>query len=140
MEQEIVCYLIDDDPDDQEIFGLGLNELNLPAKCFTADSCPDAIERLKNDPSFKPDYIFIDLNMPRMGGRECISELKKMAWLADIPLIIYSTSSELKDIRETHELGANYFLTKPFTVSILVKKLNDFFQKMKNNVPMDYQI
>jgi len=59
-----------------------------------------------------PDYISLDLNMPRMDGRACLGEQKKDARLGEIPIIIYTTSSNVRDRVETLELGATYFLTK----------------------------
>lgn len=140
MGRQITCFLIDDDPDDQEIFTMALEELKMSIRCIAADSGVDALEKLKRDPLFLPDYIFIDLNMPRMTGRECLVEIKKIPRLAGVPFIIYSTSSESRDINETREPGTDYFLTKPYAVSILVNRLYEFFQKMKNHIPMEYQI
>ena len=67
--------------------------------------------------------IFLDLNMPRLNGKQCLAELKREAHLRDIPVIIYSTSSEKRDIEETSRLGAAHFLTKPNKFEELCKAL-----------------
>ncbi|WP_462255352.1 response regulator, partial [Ferruginibacter sp.] len=54
-----------------------------------------------------------DLNMPRMNGKQCLAEIKKDRTLQNIPVIIYSTSSDKKDIEETMQLGAVFFFQKP---------------------------
>ena len=59
------------------------------------------------------DLLFLDLNMPKVDGKKCLSELKKSARLKDIPVVIYSTSSLKKDIEETKAMGAVHFMTKP---------------------------
>jgi CheY-like chemotaxis protein len=140
MNKKIVCYLIDDDADDQEIFVVALKELAVPVEYVTADNGIEALKKLKSDSSFVPDYIFIDLNMPRMSGRECLEELRKIPQLSGTSFIIYSTSSEHKDLTETRNLGADHFFTKPFSLSTLISRLSEFFEKKKNQVPVDYEI
>jgi CheY-like chemotaxis protein len=66
-----------------------------------------------------PDYIFVDLNMPRMGGLQFLKEIKQTETLKHIPVIIYSTSSNPGDIAKTRELGAVSFVTKPSRFSDL---------------------
>ncbi|HEY0047074.1 MAG TPA: response regulator, partial [Flavobacterium sp.] len=68
-----------------------------------------------------PDFIFLDLNMPEKGGKECLVEIRKHSKLKEIPVIIYSTSSSKKDIDDTYELGANLYITKPNSFTELRK-------------------
>ena len=104
--------LIDDDIDDQEFFMEAAREVDNTINCFIASSCEEGLETLNKMPVV-PDYIFLDLNMPKVDGKKCLSELKKSARLKDIPVIIYSTSSLKKDIEETKAMGAVHFMTKP---------------------------
>jgi len=60
-----------------------------------------------------PDFIFLDLNMPLMNGKQFLTELNKTGDVADVPIIIYSTSTETKDVVDTIQLGAVFFLQKP---------------------------
>ena len=60
-----------------------------------------------------PDFIFLDLNMPRVNGRQCLIQLKKDTKLASIPVIIYSTSKLDADRQETKELGSVFFFLNP---------------------------
>jgi len=104
--------LIDDDIDDQEFFMEAVKEVNDALDCHIASSCEEGLTIL-NKMSVVPDYIFLDLNMPKVDGKKCLSELKKSAKLKDIPVVIYSTSSLKKDIEETKAMGAVHFMTKP---------------------------
>jgi CheY-like chemotaxis protein len=63
------CLLVDDDEDDKEIFSLALTEANPSIKCVVASDGHEALSLLR-DGSFIPDYIFLDLNMPLMSGKE----------------------------------------------------------------------
>jgi CheY-like chemotaxis protein len=104
---------VDDDVDDQELFIEAVNEVDKTIRCFSATSCEEALDLLTNMKIPLPDLIFLDLNMPRLNGKQCLIQLKKEATLKEIPVIIYSTSSEKRDIEETSTLGAAHFLTKP---------------------------
>ena len=115
--------MVDDDTDDQEIFALALAEVDNSISCVTAKSGIEALDRL-NESNFRPDYIFLDLNMPRMNGKQCLKKIKDQASLSEIPVVIYSTSSERRDIEETKALGAAAFITKPPGISELIRSLH----------------
>lgn len=125
-------YLVDDDIDDQEIFMSAVNEIDSSIKCVGIDNCEEAIEKLKKDKYNLPDIIFLDLNMPRLNGRQCLTELRKLAHLKDVPVVIYSTSSLKKDIEETKSLGANMFLTKP-------SKFDELCSALHNLISLDWK-
>jgi CheY-like chemotaxis protein len=120
----ILFFLIDDDEDDRELFQLALEKVDAEIICKTAINGRDALKILEGN--IAPDFIFLDLNMPEMDGRECLKELKLSAKTKDIPVIIFSTSSEPKDIHDTKVLGAVGFITKPSKVSELTNSLNYF--------------
>jgi CheY-like chemotaxis protein len=124
------CLLVDDDDDDKEIFCLALQIVDPSIDCTTASDGLEALSILTNN-SFVPDYIFLDLNMPRMDGKECLKEIRKRRQLNNVPVIIFSTSSADKDIQETRKLGASSFITKPPLVATLAKKLSDVFSSHK---------
>jgi CheY-like chemotaxis protein len=123
-----MCFVIEDDPDDQEIFSMALEKINPSMQCCFANDGIEAMEKL-NTGNFVPDYIFIDLNMPRMGGTQCLQEIKKLQHLNDIPLVIYSTSSEDKFKDELKKIGATEYLVKPTKISILIENLSSFFRR-----------
>jgi CheY-like chemotaxis protein len=125
------CLLVDDDEDDKEIFCLALQNIDPSIDCRTASDGLEALSILK-DGSFVPDFIFLDLNMPVMNGKECLKEIRKQNHLHDTPVIIFSTSSAERDREETKALGASAFITKPPLVSTLAKKLSDIFNNHRN--------
>jgi CheY-like chemotaxis protein len=127
MRAKKLCFMVDDDIDDQEIFSIALTEIDHKVDCVFAKDGKEAIEKLVADPTFEPDYIFLDLNMPRMNGKQCLSEIKKMERLSNIPVIIYSTSSEKKSITEVRKIGATAYITKPSSISELAQQLAEFF-------------
>lgn len=127
------CFLIDDDVDDQEIFAMALDQLDIHFHCIVANNGNEALQKLKRE-TVLPDYIFLDLNMPRMNGKECLKELKKNERLRNIPVIIYTTSSSKTDMEDTLKLGAAGFITKPFSLKELTNTLTHFFHKEKESV------
>ena len=124
------CLLVDDDEDDKEIFSLALTEANPSMECLVASDGLQALSMLK-DGSFIPDYIFLDLNMPLMSGKECLVEIRKQSHLIHVPVIIFSTSSSQKDIQDTKALGASCFITKPPLIATLAERLAEVFQMNK---------
>jgi len=125
VQTELLCFLIDDDPDDQEIFCMALDELNPAIKRVMASNGEDGIKKLSLNPQIPPDYIFLDLNMPRMNGIECLKEIKKVKYLQKTKVIMYSTT-DARDVRElTKDLGAYDFIVKPPSFLKLVEFLSD---------------
>lgn len=122
----IKCYLIDDDIDDHEIFDLALNNLNLNVECRFATNGKAGMELLKADQTFTPDIIFLDLNMPVMGGKEFLSLIKQSEF-KNIPVFIYSTSDEEVFRKETAALGAAGYIVKTSTLSALKDILKSTF-------------
>jgi CheY-like chemotaxis protein len=122
-----ICFLIDDDADDQEIFSLALNQINDEFECQVASNGLEGLQQLRKSKTL-PDYIFLDLNMPKMNGKECLKEIKKNDRLKAVPVIIYSTSSSTMDMADTKALGATAFITKPFSLTELTETLSSFFE------------
>jgi CheY-like chemotaxis protein len=127
MENRKILFIIDDDEDDQLFLHEAVNDLKIPIECHYANNGESALKQLKEETIPVPDFIFLDLNMPRLNGKECLVEIKKLSRYAHVPIIIYSTSSHHKDIQEIMQSGASYFLTKPTRISELCDKLQDIF-------------
>lgn len=119
-------YLIDDDQDDREIFALALESAHQEAVYYAAKNGQEALEALTT--GTVPDYIFIDLNMPYMSGRECLQEIKKRPMLKDVPAIVYTTSSHSRDVDELMKLGAEHYLVKPNSLAKLTEILHDLLK------------
>ena len=104
--------LADDDSDDRDLFVEAVNFFDPTINVITRRDGEQLMEFLGNDrASF--DLIFLDLNMPRKNGKECLTEIRANRKLSNTPVIIYTTSLNPVDIEETYGLGANFFLRKP---------------------------
>jgi len=123
MKKESSLFLVDDDRDDQDVFLDVLKDISSLINCATAFDGEEALNILKNNLPQVPDCIFLDLNMPRMNGRQFLKTIKSIEILKDIPVIVYTTSSSLKNKEEMTNLGATYFLTKPNSLAGLKKEL-----------------
>ena len=118
MLQNQLLFLVDDDMDDHEIFKSALAKVDGDLTLLTATNGYEALDFLSTTGTL-PDYIFVDLNMPRMDGLQFLKEIKQTDTLKNIPVIIYSTSSNPVDIAKTKQLGAISFVTKPSRFSDL---------------------
>src|SRR4051794_1555225 len=103
MEKSVL--IVDDDPDILEWFCEAISEINKNYKCFTASTGQEALENLKQK-KVKPQFIFLDLNMPRVSGQDCLKEIKKVPYLWDIPVIIFTTSRSEKEMQQVYSMGA----------------------------------
>ncbi len=119
---EKTLMIIDDDADDRMLFKEALKEMLPPSICLEANGGIEALQLLRKAEQL-PDFIFLDINMPRMDGRECLKELKKDAKLTHIPVIMYSTSFTDKSIAEFRKLGASSYLNKPMNINKLPEQI-----------------
>ena len=122
------CFLVDDDAEDREIFAMALKKAKADYVCDTAKNGKDAIELMQNCDKI-PGYIFVDLNMPMISGRECVKAFNTIERLADVPIIVYTTSSNSKDIEDIKNAGADHYLVKPNSFSALVVILEQLLTK-----------
>ncbi|AXB58072.1 response regulator [Flavobacterium fluviale] len=118
-----IVFLIDDDPDDREIFEESLLSLDVPLKFEEAANGKEAVEKLSSSDFQKPDLIFLDINMPIMDGWQFLKHIKKDENFNDIPVVIYSTSSSQEDKALAVKHQASEFITKPYSISSLRQEL-----------------
>lgn len=114
--------VVDDDEDDCELFCDAVSQIDSSVKCSVALSGHHAIKMLRAD--CKPDYIFLDLNMPVIDGRKCMDEISKIESVKDVPVAIYTTSKRSSDKEEMKDLGAVHFITKPTSLSELCSEIS----------------
>ncbi len=129
MESLRTLYLIDDDTDDLDFFCEAVNTIDQKIICFKSSDSASALKAFQNHDVPMPDIIFLDLNMPLVDGRTFLAELKKVGAYADVPVIIYSTSANQRDVEETRLLGAADFLTKPCSQENLVNQLQQILDQ-----------
>jgi CheY-like chemotaxis protein len=117
--------LADDDEDDRELFSEALSQLNFKIDLQTYPSCDTMVSAvLKTKKTDLPNVIFLDINMPGKTGLDCLKELKADRRCHEVPVIMFTTSSNLSDIQESRKLGADLFLNKPQDFKELVSILN----------------
>jgi CheY-like chemotaxis protein len=122
----MLVFLIDDDQDDQLLFELAISDLEHPIKLSTVDDGINGLEALAN-PDFNPDFIFIDINMPKMTGLECMVKIKEIKRLKTVPIFIYSTSIDPDLAKNCKKLGATGVLEKQTSIADTSRKLRDIF-------------
>lgn len=115
----ITILIIDDDEDDVCFFKEAVKEVDDSIECIGSNNAVEALALLKKKDSYRPDFIFLDLNMPRMNGRQCLREIKKIETLFKTPVFIYSTSNT-EDTKELKQLGATDYFTKPYRFNDLL--------------------
>jgi DNA-binding NtrC family response regulator len=115
--------IIDDDTEDRELFLEALKEVDGHIKGISAQDGREALRLLENELVILPDFIFLDINMPIMNGKECLVNLKKRGKLKGIPIVMYSTTSDTDEIKDFYKLGAYDFLIKPSNFRNLVDAL-----------------
>jgi CheY-like chemotaxis protein len=111
--------LVDDDDDDKELFEEVLLETDPSASLQTAANGLEALALLNHSTARLPQLIFMDLNMPRMGGKECLRRLKGDDRLKHIPVVIYTTSTLPSHGREMMQEGALAYIAKPTSIQSL---------------------
>jgi CheY-like chemotaxis protein len=116
-------YLIDDDMDDIELFREALEEVNPSVSLQYANDGYEAVKNLTERKDALPDLIFLDISMPTFSGLQCLASFKKDDQLKDLPVIMYTTSSQEREIRTARELGASAFVTKPNDFKVLKRLL-----------------
>jgi CheY-like chemotaxis protein len=117
-----IC-LADDDQDDRLFFTDAFDELRIKTKVNTFNDGVELMNYLNDTDSVLPNVLFLDLNMPKKNGLECLLEIKKNENLNDIAIAIYSTSSSEEHIEETFINGANIYIKKPSDFETLKKIL-----------------
>lgn len=122
------CLIIDDDEDDQEIFLMCLKKINPDINCRTMNNGVDAIAMLMSSYDYIPDYIFVDVNMPKMNGIDCLKILKNAERLKYSRIFMYSTTSEGSVLAQSKLLGAEEFIVKPSSATELREKLSKIFE------------
>ncbi|HTE30716.1 MAG TPA: response regulator [Chryseolinea sp.] len=129
MIQYQTILLVDDDGEDQEIFLDAIQEIDPLIQCSFANDGEEAIQLLGGDALVKPDLLFIDMNMPKLNGKQVLLELKKSGNLIGIPVIMYSTFFGPKDIDEITSLGAVHYMVKATKFSDLCTSLRHILSR-----------
>lgn len=126
--------LVEDNPGDVRLTQEAFREANRSIRLHVAADGVEAMAFLRHEDSHadapRPDIILLDLNLPRMDGREVLAHIKADDKLKTIPIVILTTSDSEADIVKSYQLHANCYLSKPVQFEefeSLVKSINDFW-------------
>ena len=130
----IDVLLVEDSPGDVRLTREAFREANESVRLHVASDGVEAMAFLRREGQHvdapRPDFILLDLNLPRMDGREVLAHIKEDTTLRTIPTVILTTSEADADILHSYQLNANAYLRKPVTLEsfeALVKSINDFW-------------
>ncbi|RAK62952.1 response regulator [Hymenobacter edaphi] len=120
--------VVEDSAEDFTALGRAFRKHALPNPVLRCEDGDQALEYLQGYgkhaswPAQMPAFVLLDLNLPGTDGRAVLSKLKQDPHLQSIPVIIFSTSTNSRDIEDCYRLGANSYLTKPIEFSVLEEK------------------
>lgn len=131
--KRVTILMADDDPDDRMLTEDALKEARLANEIRFVENGEELLQYLRHQGKFanltlspRPGIILLDLNMPKMDGREALQVIKNDPELRRIPVIIMTTSKADQDILKSYDLGANSYVTKPVTFDELVEVVRGF--------------
>ena len=130
----INLLLVDDDPGDALITREALAAARVLHELHVVDNGEEALAFLRQEGKFagvpRPDLVFLDLNLPRLDGREVLAAVKADEDLRSIPVVILTTSDAEEDVLRSYTLHANAYVTKPVDLDAfmgVVRQVDDFF-------------
>ena len=123
----MTILLVDDDEDDRDIFKEAVSIVIPGCELRVAHDGEHALDKLQEETRL-PDYIFLDINMPRMDGREFLEYVKSHPLYKTVPIVIYSTSNHATEMGKYFRMGATNFITKPSEFNLLVTYLKTILQ------------
>lgn len=123
--EPIYVLLADDDVDDRLFFKEAFEEIKIRTEVHIVKDGMELMKELTRPDARLPHILFLDLNMPRKTGMECLQEIKADSRFNDIAIAIYSTSASEQDIEQTFVNGANVYIKKPNDFGTLKKILTE---------------
>ena len=137
--EPITVLLVEDDPGDVVLIQEAFEHNKVSNSLHVAGDGVEAMEFLRGE--IRPDLILLDLNLPRMDGREVLAEVKSDPALRSIPVVVLTTSKAEEDILRSYDLHANAYVTKPVDFNRfieVVRQIDEFFVtvvKLPGHVP-----
>ena len=142
--QPIEILLVEDNPGDVRLTTEALAEAKVQNQLAVARDGVEALQYLRREGPFekvpRPDIILLDLNMPRMDGREVLEEIKKDPSLSAIPVVVLTTSEAEEDVLRSYQLHASCYITKPVDLEQflkVVRSVEDFWLTVVRLPPKD---
>lgn len=137
--ENINILLADDDKADCILFKNALEELPVSAMLTIVHNGEQLIEEITKKGTKFPDVLFLNLNMPRKNGFASLGEIKRNTDLQNLPVIIFSTASDVETVKNVFRNAAHYYICKPTDFSQLKKVIYDaltLITKENNPLPL----
>jgi CheY-like chemotaxis protein len=136
-ERPIRILLVEDDPGDVVITAEALDRVDNVHELHTVSDGEAALDFLRHQGDYsdaqRPDLVLLDLNLPRLGGREVLARAKADPDLRTIPIVVFSTSVAEEDVAASYDLHANAYVSKPVDFDAFVeaiRRIDDFFGRV----------
>jgi chemotaxis family two-component system response regulator Rcp1 len=141
----LVILLVEDDPADQKLIKTSLRNEKLANDLYIVQTGEEGLEFLHHCGNYgngtpQPDLILLDLNMPGMGGKEFLRQVKQDEELKQIPIVILTTSDAERDIIDSYKLQASGYVHKPVTLEEFkegMKKLKEYWFVLCKRIPRE---
>ena len=125
MERAIEILLVEDNPGDVRLTREALREGHVRNNLSVAKDGAEALAMLRREPQYgeaaRPDLVLLDLNLPRLDGRQVLAEMKGDPNLRRIPVVVLTTSKAEEDVLRSYDLHANSYITKPVDFDQFIK-------------------
>ena len=134
----VEVLLVEDNPGDVRLTREALRDAKVRNTLHVASDGVEAMAFLRRADAPRPDVILLDLNLPKMNGREVLEEIKRDPALQDIPVVVLTTSQAEQDIVESYRLRANAYVTKPVGLQqflAVVQSIEHFWFEIVKLVP-----
>jgi len=134
----VEVLLVEDNPGDVRLTREALRDAKVRNTLHVASDGVEAMAFLRRAEAPRPDVILLDLNLPKMNGREVLQEIKRDPALQDIPVVVLTTSQAEQDIVESYRLRANAYVTKPVGLQqflAVVQSIEHFWFEIVKLVP-----
>jgi len=141
----IVILLVEDDLADQKLIRISLRNEKIANDLYTVQTGEEGMDFLYRRENYsngtpKPDLILLDLNMPGMGGKEFLRQIKEDERLKQIPVVILTTSEAERDIIDSYKLQASGYVHKPVTLEEFkeaMQKLKEYWFVLCKRIPQE---
>jgi two-component system, chemotaxis family, response regulator Rcp1 len=119
--------IVEDNPGDVRLMQEALREGSVPCRLHVAPDGVEAIAFLRRQGAYseasRPDFILLDLNVPRKHGSEVLADIKSDPALRQIPVIVLTTSAAWHDVQKAYDLHANCYITKPVDLALFIRQI-----------------
>jgi len=122
MKKQLTIYYTDDDQEDRDFFIETIDMTDANIRAITHTTAQELLKALENPP-LKPGIVFLDINMPGMTGLETVKKLRETDKLKSHPVVTISTSNDPVSVKNSRDLGANFYVPKPGALDKLKKSI-----------------